>query len=125
MSKVVVVGNITLDGVTQAPGRPDEDRRGGSEHGGWATPYSDDAMGRVLGQSMIHPLVLGEDDDIVAGLNLYSTQMEASTTTRRPSGRCWRRTARWPSRRPWPANAPLSRNGPWPPTATSASRWTC
>src|SRR5947199_10209031 len=40
MSKVVVFTNMTLDGVMQAPGRPDEDRRGGFEHGGWATPYA-------------------------------------------------------------------------------------
>jgi len=40
MSKVVVFTNMTLDGVMQAPGRPDEDRRGGFEYGGWATPYA-------------------------------------------------------------------------------------
>ena len=40
MSKVVVFNNLTLDGVMQAPGRPDEDRRGGFEYGGWATPYA-------------------------------------------------------------------------------------
>jgi dihydrofolate reductase len=40
MSKIVVFTNLTLDGVMQAPGRPDEDRRGGFEHGGWATPYA-------------------------------------------------------------------------------------
>jgi dihydrofolate reductase len=40
MSKVVVFMNLTLDGVMQAPGRPDEDRRGGFEHGGWAIPYA-------------------------------------------------------------------------------------
>ena len=40
MSKIVVFMNLTLDGVMQAPGRPDEDRRGGFEHGGWATPYA-------------------------------------------------------------------------------------
>src|SRR3989442_7567004 len=40
MSKVVVFMNLTLEGVMQAPGRPDEDRRGGFEHGGWATPYA-------------------------------------------------------------------------------------
>src|SRR5712692_6672424 len=40
MSKVVVFMNLTLDGVMQAPGRPDEDRRDGFEHGGWAMPYA-------------------------------------------------------------------------------------
>lgn len=38
--KVVVVTNVTLDGVMQAPGRPDEDPRGGFAHGGWAAPYA-------------------------------------------------------------------------------------
>ena len=40
MSKVVVFTNLTLDGVMQAPGRPDEDRRGGFEYGGWGAPYA-------------------------------------------------------------------------------------
>ena len=39
MSRVVVFEHLTLDGVVQAPGRPDEDRRGGFEHGGWATRW--------------------------------------------------------------------------------------
>ena len=41
MSKVVVFNHLTLDGVMQAPGRPDEDRRGGFAHGGWARPRGD------------------------------------------------------------------------------------
>jgi dihydrofolate reductase len=40
MSKVVVLTNLTLDGVMQGPAGPDEDRRGGFEHGGWAAPYA-------------------------------------------------------------------------------------
>src|SRR5436309_15730244 len=40
MSKVVVLTNLTLDGVMQSPAGPDEDRRGGFEHGGWAAPYA-------------------------------------------------------------------------------------
>lgn len=39
MRKVVVFNNLTLDGVMQAPGRPDEDTRGGFKHGGWAVPF--------------------------------------------------------------------------------------
>jgi dihydrofolate reductase len=40
MSKVIVFTNLTLDGVMQAPGRPDEDTRGAFKHGGWATPFA-------------------------------------------------------------------------------------
>lgn len=40
MGKVVVFTNVTLDGVMQGPGRPEEDRRGGFARGGWATPYA-------------------------------------------------------------------------------------
>jgi len=52
MSRVVVFMNLTLDGVMQAPGRPDEDVRGGFAHGGWAITYADAAMGRVAAESM-------------------------------------------------------------------------
>src|SRR5215471_1989040 len=52
MSKVIVFTNLTLDGVMQAPGRPDEDRRGGFEHGGWGAPYLDPAMAAVAAESM-------------------------------------------------------------------------
>jgi dihydrofolate reductase len=50
--KIVVTNNLTLDGVMQAPGRPDEDVRGGFDRGGWALPYSDPVMGRVMGEGM-------------------------------------------------------------------------
>ena len=52
MSKIVVVNNVTLDGVMQAPGRPDEDTRGGFQYGGWALPYNDAVMGRAMGEGM-------------------------------------------------------------------------
>jgi len=52
MSRVVVFESLTLDGVMQGPGRPDEDRRGGFEHGGWAQPYNDEVMGARVGEAM-------------------------------------------------------------------------
>ena len=55
MSRIVVFNTITLDGVMQAPARPDEDIRGGFEHGGWAIPYSDPSdpvEQELVGQSM-------------------------------------------------------------------------
>jgi dihydrofolate reductase len=52
MSKVVAIDHLTLDGVMQAPGRADEDVRGGFAHGGWAHPNSDDVMNRVMGEGM-------------------------------------------------------------------------
>jgi dihydrofolate reductase len=52
MRRIVVVESLTLDGVMQAPGRPDEDRRGGFDHGGWAQPYSDAVMAGEMGKGM-------------------------------------------------------------------------
>jgi dihydrofolate reductase len=61
MRKIVAVVSLTLDGVMQAPGRPDEDRRGGFENGGWAGPYSDPIMMRTMGRGMAEagPLLFG------------------------------------------------------------------
>jgi dihydrofolate reductase len=50
--RIYVNNSVTLDGVMQAPGRPDEDRRGGFEHGGWATPYFDSVMAETAGEGM-------------------------------------------------------------------------
>ena len=52
MSKVVVFNHMTLDGVMQAPGRPDEDLRGRFEHGGWASSRMDSVMGEVVAEAM-------------------------------------------------------------------------
>jgi dihydrofolate reductase len=61
MSRVVVINHVTLDGVMQAPGGPDEDPRGGFQHGGWAVPNNDEVMGRVMAEGMAEggPLLLG------------------------------------------------------------------
>jgi len=52
MGKIVVVENVTLDGVMQAPGRAGEDVRGGFPYGGWAQPYADQVMAETMGKSM-------------------------------------------------------------------------
>ena len=52
MSTIEVVNHVTLDGVMQAPAGPDEDRRGGFEHGGWAPPYSDEVQAQYMGARM-------------------------------------------------------------------------
>jgi dihydrofolate reductase len=52
LRKVVVIEHVTLDGVMQSPGRPDEDDRGRFEHGGWAHIRTDAVMGRVMGEGM-------------------------------------------------------------------------
>jgi dihydrofolate reductase len=50
--KVVAIDHVTLDGVAQAPGRPDEDTRGGFRHGGWSIPYGDEVLGKFMGERM-------------------------------------------------------------------------
>ena len=52
MGRIVVVENVTLDGVMQAPGRADEDTRGGFRRGGWAAPYADPVMAETMGKGM-------------------------------------------------------------------------
>jgi dihydrofolate reductase len=52
MGRVVVVNHVTLDGVIQGPGRPDEDTRGGFERGGWAAARNDEVMGAKVGEWM-------------------------------------------------------------------------
>ncbi|MFE3325751.1 dihydrofolate reductase family protein [Streptomyces sp. NPDC059176] len=48
MAKLTFTQFLTLDGVYQAPGGPDEDRRGGFEHGGWSFPFADEDFGRFV-----------------------------------------------------------------------------
>ena len=87
MRKLVVLSFITLDGVMQAPGGPEEDPTGGFKHGGWVAGYFDDFLGKVMVKQMSKPfdLLLGRktyeifaahwpyvktnEDPIAAGIN--------------------------------------------------------
>jgi dihydrofolate reductase len=70
MRKVIAAAFVSLDGVMQAPGGPEEDRSGGFELGGWTFPYFDEAAGEVMGELFAEPfdLLLGRKTyDIFAG----------------------------------------------------------
>ena len=61
MRKIIVLEHITLDGVIQAPGGPDEDKSDGFAYGGWSAPFDDEAIGTVVRKRMDMPfdLLLG------------------------------------------------------------------
>jgi dihydrofolate reductase len=61
MRSLGVTMSVTLDGVVQGLGRPDEDTRGGFSHGGWGTSYTDEVMGREMAKGM------GEPGDMLFG----------------------------------------------------------
>lgn len=66
--KIVVINNVTLDGVMQAPGRADEDTRGGFAHGGWASQRSsqpDPEIGAAIGVRM------AQSDGLLLGRRTY------------------------------------------------------
>src|SRR3954470_2992221 len=60
MRKIIVLSMISLDGVMQAPGGPQEDTSGGFTYGGWVAPYGDEVGGKVM-QKLMQPadLLLG------------------------------------------------------------------
>jgi dihydrofolate reductase len=73
MRRVVVINHLTLDGVMQAPGRPDEDTRGEFAHGGWAQPRSDGVIVTKVGERMgaDHAFLFGRRtyEDLLASWN--------------------------------------------------------
>jgi dihydrofolate reductase len=65
MGKLVVGTFVTVDGVMQAPGAPDEDREGGFEHGGWLVPHFDDKLGQFMDG------LVGRADALLLGRKTY------------------------------------------------------
>ncbi|MCA9908958.1 MAG: dihydrofolate reductase family protein [Anaerolineae bacterium] len=61
MRKVIVVSHVSLDGVIQAPGGPEEDTSDGFAYGGWIAPFSDDVLGTAIRaqMNMTFDLLLG------------------------------------------------------------------
>jgi dihydrofolate reductase len=95
MRKIVVLEHITLDGVIQAPGGPEEDTSGGFAHGGWIAPYSDAILGTALRRQMNLPfdLLLGrktldiwapywpKHGDVWPGVNTATKYVASNTLT--------------------------------------------
>jgi dihydrofolate reductase len=81
MRKLMVNTFMTLDGVMQAPGGPEEDDSGGFTQGGWSVNYWDDMMGQVMDEAMGRPfaLVLGRRTyDIFAAYWPHATDNSAA-----------------------------------------------
>ena len=83
MRRLLVNTFLTLDGVMQAPGGPEEDRSGGFDHGGWSVNYWDERMGEVMGEALSRPfaLVLGRRTyDIFAAHWPHASEEEGAAT---------------------------------------------
>ncbi len=114
MSQVIVINSVTLDGIMQGPGRPEEDTRGGFVFGGWAAATMNDEVQAAVNQRVTEAgglrLLLGrlsyegmlgywntQDHPFREGLN-HAPKYVASTTLRDPA--------------PWPNTALLTGNVP-------------
>lgn len=95
MRKLIVLEHITLDGVIQAPGGPEEDPSGGFTYGGWISAYSDETLGTALRKQMNSPfdLLLGrktfeiwepywpQHPDVWPGVNTATKYIASNTRT--------------------------------------------
>lgn len=95
MRKVIVLEFISLDGVIQSPGGPDEDTSGDFAYGGWISPYSDPVLATILQKQMNMPfdLLLGrktfeiwapywpQRDEVWPGVNTATKYVASNTMT--------------------------------------------
>lgn len=96
MRKIIATTFLSLDGIMQAPGGPEEDPTGGFDHGGWSVNYWDDVMGQFMGDALAAPfdLLLGhktyeifaahwphiQDDPISEKFNAVTKYVATSST---------------------------------------------
>lgn len=102
MRKIIVLSFVTIDGVMQAPGGPEEDVSGGFKHGGWTVPYFDEFAGKVMSEQMGRPydLLLGRKTyDIFASYWPYHrdadmgiNQATKYVASRHPMNLAWERS---------------------------------
>jgi dihydrofolate reductase len=67
MRKLIAIHQLTLDGVMQGPGGPEEDPRNGFTHGGWVTPFRDDALFQAISKTIAGKF------DMLLGRRTYET----------------------------------------------------
>jgi dihydrofolate reductase len=79
MATITVFESVTLDGVLQAPGRADEDPRGGFAHGGWADGFADEVSMRFAGEGM------ARQGGLLFGRRTYEDLLRAWTSTPEPN----------------------------------------
>jgi len=94
MRELIVNTFVTVDGVMQAPGGPEEDPSGGFKHGGWSAGYWDEQMANAMGESMSRPfdLVLGRKTyEIFAAHWPHSDEPAAKALTRATKLSTWPR----------------------------------
>jgi len=65
MRKIIAITQVTLDGIMQAPGGPEEDPRGGFTQGGWVAPFFDEALDEALSE------IMSGDFDLLLGRRTY------------------------------------------------------
>ncbi len=95
MRKVIVISHMSLDGVIQSMGAPDEDTSDGFAHGGWIAPYADEVVGAVVRHEMSLPfdLLIGrktfdiwapywsQHADVWQGVNTATKYVASNTLT--------------------------------------------